>query len=319
MALHEFSLIETYFKPIIQARDDVIFGIGDDAACLRLPEGYDLLVSTDTLVSGRHFLPEWNAYDIACKAVMVNFSDIAAMAGRPCWISLALTLPEVNTAWLEALSQGLKDALKAYEVALIGGDTTRGPLSITITVQGLVPKGQALRRNGAAVGDSIFVSGMLGAAALAVLCLKDKAIRDQDRAVLMNTLHHPTPRMDLAPYLRQYASAAIDISDGLAADLHHICQSSKVGACLQQDAIPIHPLVLQYLQDKAYDLALHGGDDYQLCFTVPPDKVDVCTKALEEAQLTCYRIGEIEGPPGLRLSKSNKEIIDCSVRGYTHF
>jgi thiamine-monophosphate kinase len=303
----------------MQARDDVIFGIGDDAACLRLPEGYDLLVSTDTLVSGVHFLEEWNAYDIACKAVMVNFSDIAAMGGIPCWITLALTMPSINTAWLDAFSQGLKDSLQEYQVALIGGDTSRGPLSITITVHGLVSKGQAVRRKGASVGDSIFVSGTLGAAALAVLVLENNTISTPDRAVLMDKLHHPIPRIDLAPYLRQYASAAIDISDGLAADLNHICQASQVGACLKQDAIPIHPLIVHYMKDKACDLVLHGGDDYELCFTIPSAKVEAFTKAIVAAQLTCYRIGTIEQALGLRLSTSDNEIRDCSLRGYNHF
>lgn len=319
MALHEFSLIDHYFKGLTSTRKDVIFGIGDDAACLRLPEGQDLLVSTDTLVSGVHFLPEWSAYDIACKAVMVNLSDIAAMGGIPCWISLALTLPAINSAWLEAFSQGLQDSLKNYELALIGGDTTRGPLSITITVQGMVPKGQAVTRSGAAPGDSIFVSGELGAAALAIKTLKDPAITEDDRKILMHALHHPLPRVDFVPFIRDYASAAIDISDGLAADLNHVCESSKVGACLMKEAIPLHPLLFRYLAEEAYPLALHGGDDYQLCFTVAANKVAACKKAMDAAKLSYSCIGKIEKQKGLRLSKGSGEMVDCNPLGYSHF
>lgn len=315
----EFAVIDRYFKNIRDRRDDVRAGIGDDAALLRISEGCDLLVSTDTLVSGVHFLPEWNAYDIACKAVMVNISDIAAMGGDACWISLALTMPEIDTDWLEAFSKGLQDSVLDYDLALVGGDTTRGPLSITITIQGQVPKGQAVRRSGAQPGDSVFVSGDLGAAAFAIQTLNDSSIKRDDEAILMQKLHHPVPGTAFVPYLRQYASAAIDISDGLAADLHHICESSEVGASLIRETIPVHPLVRQYTGEKALDLALHGGDDYQLCFTVAADKLAACKEALNAAGLACTCIGQIEKQKGLRLRLDSGEIVDCNFKGYTHF
>ena len=223
-----------------------MFGIGDDAACLQIPAGTNLLVSTDTFVSGVHFLPEWYAYDIAFKSVMVNISDMAAMAAQPCWLTLALTLPELNQVWLESFVQGLKDSLNEFNIDLIGGDTTHGPLSITLTIMGLTPEGQALRRCGAKPGDIILVSGELGAAALAVKLLTKAAVPEEDKAELMAKLLHPKPRVDLIDFLRAFATSAIDISDGLSADLNHICVASGVGACLTKMAIPVYALLNKY-------------------------------------------------------------------------
>ncbi len=318
MRINEFSLIEQFFKPLSTSRDDVLLGIGDDAACVRVPPGMNLLLSTDTLVSGVHFLPEWDAYDIACRAVMVNVSDLAAMAAQPCWATLALTLPEMNADWLKGFSRGLTDSLQSFNMSLIGGDTTKGPLSITLTVFGYAPAGQEIRRSGAKPGDIILVSGELGAAALAVNLLDKKYNLEKDQAPLMNQLMHPKPRIDLLSFLRLYATAALDISDGLSADLNHICTASHVGACLNQSAIPIHPLVQQYAPDKAVDLALFGGDDYELCFTVAPEKIQLLTNALEQAGLYCYPIGIIEEKPGLRI-KVGEEFIELTPKGYSHF
>ena len=264
LAMNEFSLIDQFFKPLSLKRGDVLLGIGDDAACLSMPSGMNLLVSTDTLVSGVHFLPQWKAYDIACKAAMANISDMAAMAAEPCWATLALTLPEMNQQWLDSFSRGLSDSLKQFNIDLIGGDTTHGPLSITLTLLGLAPQGQEVRRSGAKPGDIILVSGNLGAAALAVQLLDVHDIPALDKAHLMERLIHPKPRVDLISILRANASAAIDISDGLSADLNHICVASGVGACLNKEAIPLHPLLNTYCGDKAVDLALTGGDDYAL-------------------------------------------------------
>ncbi len=279
-------------SPPLPQSKELVLGIGDDAACLDIPPDSHLLISTDTLVSGVHFLPQWNPYDIACKSVMVNISDMAAMAADPRWATMALTLPEVDSAWLESFSQGLQDSLKRFNVELIGGDTTKGPLSITLTIMGLVPKGSAVCRSGAQVGDTVYVSGMLGAAALAVTQLQQTDINTEDNAALMSKLLHPHPRVDLNPILRRFASAAIDISDGLSADLNHICVASGVGACLNAEDIPIAPLVKHYLQDKALDLALTGGDDYELCFTVPAE-LDQAFIASTKS-LPCYAVGKIE-------------------------
>lgn len=317
--MDEFSLIDHFFKPLDCKRDDVLLGIGDDAACVRVAQGMNLLVSTDTLVSGVHFLPQWSAYDIAYKSVMANVSDMAAMAADPCWVTLSLTLPELNQQWLTLFAQGLKDSLSQFDMALIGGDTTRGPLSITLTVFGTTPKDKTISRNGAKPGDIIVVSGELGAAALAIKFLENQKMPQEDKSELMNKLLHPKPRIDLVDFLRRYATAAIDISDGLSADLNHICVASNVGACLNEGSIPVHTLLDKYWPDNAVDLALTGGDDYELCFTVPEHRLVSLMDECKEAHLHCYPIGVIEATPGLRMKDVNNHCHVVKPAGYSHF
>lgn len=317
--MDEFSLIDVFFKSPAQLREDVVYGIGDDAACVTVAAGYELLISTDTLVAEVHFLSSWDPYDIACKAVMVNISDIAAMGAAPCWLSLALTLPESNVTWLERFSEGLHDSLNRFQIALIGGDTTRGPLSITVTIHGLAPVGKAVRRNGAHIGDKIYVSGELGAAALAVEFLNRGDLPIEEKKILMQKLQHPEPRVDMQKILQRYVSAAIDISDGLGADLNHICTSSGVGACLNETNIPVHPLVTKYKQEMAAHFALQGGDDYELCFTVPQNKEKEFLNALTTSSLEAYEIGIVEKEPGLRLHQSNGIMTALTPTGYRHF
>ncbi|WED43678.1 thiamine-phosphate kinase [Legionella cardiaca] len=317
--MDEFSLIDVFFKNPALRREDVIYGIGDDAACVAVPQGQQLLISTDTLVADVHFLSEWDAYDIACKAIMVNVSDMAAMAATPCWVSLALTLPVYNKSWLQRFSQGLHDSLRRFNIALIGGDTTRGPLSMTITIHGLVPTGKSVRRVGAQAGDKIYVSGEVGAAALAVRFLQQSNINTDDREALMQKLQHPQPRIDLGSILQEYASAAIDISDGLSADLNHLCVASNVGACLIDEAIPVHYLVKKYQQEKATYFALSGGDDYELCFTVPSQKEEKFLASLIDLGLDCYPIGVIEEEKGLRIKHVDGEPEILTPQGYSHF
>jgi len=311
--VNEFSLINDYFNSIAPHRDDVLFGIGDDAACVRVPADMDLLVSTDTLVENVHFRSDWDAYDIAWRSVNVNVSDMAAMAALPCWVSLALTLPTFDESWLRRFSLGLSDALRDYNIALIGGDTTRGPLTITLTIHGLAPKGQAIRRSGANVGDAIVVSGALGAAAQAVV---DEPMVDAHlRSILMDKLLRPRPRLDLMDLLRSHATAAIDISDGLSADLNHILNASQVGATLDLASIPVHPFVQQIQKANAIEFALSGGDDYELCFTVPLKALHYFT----DAGLGCCCVGMIESDPGLRAKTSTGDIVPLTVKGYSHF
>lgn len=317
--MNEFSLIDLYFKKSALQRADVVFGIGDDAACLDIPVGQQLLVSTDTLVAEVHFLSSWDAYDIAYKAVMVNVSDIAAMGGQPVWMSLALTLPELDEAWLGRFSEGLHETLGQFGIALIGGDTTRGPLSLTLTIHGFIPEGKAVRRSGAKPGDKVYISGDLGAAALAVAYLYTEEINVLDKAALMNKLKYPKPRVDLASLLQNYASAAIDISDGLSADLNHILVASGVGACLEAHLIPAHPLVQKYRGDEAIRFALTGGDDYELAFTVPAEKEDSFLAKIGESGLKIYPIGVIEKQTGLRLKDAKGEISPMIPSGYSHF
>jgi thiamine-monophosphate kinase len=317
--MDEFALINTFFKSIPSTRNDVVFGIGDDAACLNVPSGYQLLVSTDSLLADVHFCSTWDAYDIACKCMMVNVSDIAAMGGLPCWVSLALTLPTLEKPWLQRFAQGLRDSLACFNMALIGGDTTRGSLSITLTIHGLVPSGKAVQRKGAKSGDKIYVSGELGAAALAVSFLSNTQINNNDKAVLMDKLQHPVPRVDLSACLQAHASAAIDISDGLSADLNHICVASGVGACLFEKQIPIHPLLEKYEPEKALDFALKGGDDYELCFTIPAVNEPAFLADLNRMGLHCYPMGVIETSPGMRMQVPQGEIIELNPAGYRHF
>ncbi|WP_131782239.1 thiamine-phosphate kinase [Legionella gresilensis] len=317
--MNEFELIDSFFKKGAANRHDVIFGIGDDAACLEVPVGYHLLVSTDTLVAEVHFLSSWDPYAIAWKAVMVNVSDMAAMAAEPCWMSLALTLPNLDLKWLERFAEGLHAALKQYNIALIGGDTTRGPLSMTLTIHGLTPLGNAVRRSGAKPGDEIWVSGELGAAAQAVKFLDHQnQLEALDFSQLLNKLQYPKPRIDLIPLLRTYATSAIDISDGLSGDLNHICAESNVGACLNLSSIPIHPLVKKYQGKKAIPTALRGGDDYELCFTIPANRHHDFLQALKKYELNCYQIGMIENEKGLR-GCYNGQIDPISSHGYSHF
>jgi thiamine-monophosphate kinase len=317
--MDEFSLINKYFKSAALQREDVVLGIGDDAACLKVPMGMELLISTDTLVAGVHFLDSWSAYDIATKAVMVNLSDIAAMGGYPCWLVLALTLPKIDTAWLEVFSRGLQDSLRRYNIALIGGDMTRGALSMTLTIHGLINEGEAVRRCGAKPGDKIYVSGELGAAALAVASSDRMDILSIDKALVEKKLMSPLPRLDLSAPLRSFASAAIDISDGLSADLNHICEASQVGACLDLDSIPVHPLVKKYKKGNALDFALSGGDDYELCFTVPSKNEAALLKSLAKAGIPSYPIGVIETELGLRAKNSSGETVILDINGYRHF
>jgi thiamine-monophosphate kinase len=316
--MNEFSIIERYFRAIAIERKDVVIGIGDDAACLRLPPQSELLVSTDTLVAKVHFLDTWDAYDIAYRAVMVNVSDIIAMGGTPAWLTLALTLPDQDEAWLKRYSLGLNAALQKYQVALVGGDMTRGPLSMTPTILGFAPQGKAVRRQGAKVGDRIYLSGELGAAALAVASL-DKTLAANDKKVLMEKLLHPNPCLAWSLLLQDYANAAIDISDGLSADLHHLCTASKVGAYLSLEKIPLHPLLCSYLSDKALDFALSGGDDYELCFTVSIEKEAAFLQAVGKQGLHAYPIGVIEAQAGLRAKDHHGTIQTLAPRGYQHF
>lgn len=317
--MNEFSLIDTFFKKEALARADVIFGIGDDAACLEVPSGHYLLVSTDTLVADVHFLSTWDPYIIAWKALMVNISDMAAMAARPAWVTLALTLPTLDLNWLSRFSAGLHSALKQYNIALVGGDTTKGPLSITITIHGLAPMGKVIKRSGAKVGDSIWVSGELGAAAQAVKFLpSQEGIDSKDWSALLDKLYRPKPRVDLISLLQAYASSAIDLSDGLSGDLNHICEESQVGACLNLEKIPVHPLVKKYQKQHAIDLALQGGDDYELCFTIPKANYSSFLQALKKENLTCYEIGAIEDEKGLR-GFNHGQVKALPVHSYSHF
>ena len=316
----EFSIIRHYFSPSVE-RSDVILGIGDDAAILRIPEGYELVQSVDTLVSGVHFPEETSPQDIAYKALAVNLSDMAAMGAEPSWFTLAITLPNDNEEWLKAFSESLSSLSKKHNVQLIGGDTTCGPLCISITINGFVPVGKSLTRYNAKVSDKIYVSGTLGDAALALLewqgqCLLNEASVDY----LKNKLNRPEPKIELGLLLRDYASACIDISDGLLSDLGHIANKSNVGASINFSHIPRSNEFDSNLTDNdlIMPLVLSGGDDYELCFTIPTDKQREFELTVNKNNLSVTCIGEIESEQGIRCMHNDKEI-NLMQMGYQHF
>ena len=317
----EFDLIKRYFlRKSLQ--NDVILSVGDDCAITSIPSGYQLAITTDTLVEGTHFLPSISPADLAYKSVAVNLSDLAAMGATPTWMSLALTLPEIKEAWLAEFSQSLFAILDRYGVSLIGGDTTKGPLSITLTAQGFLPKNQGLFRHQAKVGDWIFVSGFLGdsAAGLDLLLQNRKIENEFDRYFIQRHLR-PTPRVELGLALRSFSCCALDISDGLLADLEHILERSQVGAEIYLENLPLsHHLCTQYEQTQAEKFALTGGEDYELCFTVSEEKREEMEQVLRSQGIKVTRIGQIlPATSGLNLLKNGKKMALPTHIGFDHF
>jgi len=269
----EFDIIRQYFS-LDNTCDDVILCIGDDAAILNVPENHELIQSVDTLVACVHFPIETSAEDIAYKALAVNLSDMAAMGAEPAWFTLAITLPNDDENWLKKFSESLSSISKKYNVQLVGGDTTHGPLCISITINGFVEKGKALTRSNAQAGDKVYVSGNIGDAALALAAWQGQCLLTVDSATYLNhRLNRPTPQVELGLLLREYASSCIDISDGLLADLSHITTASNVGAKINFEDIPLSKEFRSNLTDKELivPLVLSGGDDYELCFTLPKE------------------------------------------------
>ena len=391
-ANHEFDLIAR-IRARAGTRDDVLLGIGDDAAILRVPAGHDLVVSTDTLNIGVHFPADTAPSDIGWKALAVNLSDLAAMGARPAWCTLNLCLPEPASKWLDAFLDGFLELAVQHDVALVGGDTTRGPLSITVTVHGFVPHGAALLRSGAQVGDDVWVSGTLGdaAAGLALLspspigvsgCADEPSVRASANATapgamagvregvrgnaerglarfaphlnhtpalalgaralidprasgsppdrfaptgeedqqLRTRLDRPTPRVELGLALRGIASACIDVSDGLLADLGHVLAASDVGAEVDVATLPASPaLMAAFDETSRIPMQLGGGDDYELCFTASPALAEEVIAAAASADVEVRRIGRIEAQAGLRLRDDDGSVRDVSPIGYRHF
>ena len=318
-AMDEFTLIRRHFEALTPRSADVVLGIGDDCALLRPEQGDELAVSTDTLVSGRHFDPQARPRDIGWKALAVNLSDLAAMGARPRWFLLALSLEQADEAWLAEFAQGLKSLAASSGIALVGGDTTRGPLSITITAMGTVPAGKAIRRSGAKPGDVVCVTGTLGDAALALeLGLATQCARfDPDREFLKQRLNRPSPRLSAGQNLRGLAHAALDLSDGLAGDLQHILEASWVGAEVRADNLP-RSEAFQRLAPATSRLMLQasGGDDYELCVCIPPDKLDEARRKLD---VPLTEIGRITREPGLRWLDAGGRAMPVDLRGYNHF
>jgi thiamine-monophosphate kinase len=316
--LTEFELIRRFFT-----RDTrrAVLGVGDDCALLAVPPGAELAVSTDMLVSGVHFFADARADWLGHKALAVNLSDLAAMGAEPRWALLALALPAADEAWVAAFASGFFSLADRYGVELIGGDTTRGPLNITVTVGGELPAGSALRRDGARPGDDVWVSGTVGDAALALAGLRHQvalAAADADR--LGERLHRPSPRIELGIALRGVASSAIDVSDGLAADLGHLLERSGCGASVEFSALPLSPEFLR-CNDRAAATrcAIAGGDDYELCFTAPSAQRGPIAALAASLGLPLSMIGRIESGPGLRVRDAAGRSIAIDGGGYDHF
>lgn len=312
----EFDLIQRYFTQLTASREDTRLGIGDDCALLSVPAGYELATSTDTLVAGVHFFDDVAADSLGHKSLAVNLSDLAAMGADAAWVTLALTLDRTDPAWLQDFSRGFAALAAEFNVQLVGGDTTQGPLSICITALGLVPVGQALKRSAAKVGDLVCVTGQLGDAALALRALQGDPRAEPFLRELRHRLERPQPRLAAGQALRGLAHAAIDLSDGLISDLGHILKQSGVGATLQLAELPLSPQLHRYRQsDDSFALPLAGGDDYELCVTLPPAKLAEAQQAI--ADLTV--IGQIDARPGMRLQRQDGSLLEQPLSGYEHF
>lgn len=310
----EFELIARHFARRPQ-RADVRLGVGDDAAVLACAVGRELVVSTDTLVAGVHFLPAVDPRSLGHKALAVNLSDLAAMGADPAWALLALTLPAADEAWLAEFMAGFEALAAAHAVDLVGGDTTHGPLAMTVTVIGQVPAGAALRRAGARVGDGVYVSGTVGGAGAALAQLESRAVLPGAAlGEARRRLDWPQPRVALGCALRGVASAAIDVSDGLAADLGHILEASGVGAVLELAAVPLGPGVPDTLAGRLD--AVGAGDDYELVFTAA--QPDAVARVAQAAGCAVHRIGTIEARPGLRVCAPDGSIVALPRSGYQH-
>lgn len=326
----EFSLINQFFRqPQKIKRGDVRLSIGDDCAILTVPQGKQLVVTTDTMVENTHFYPSIDAKDLGYKAVATNLSDLAAMGAEPAWVSLALTLPKIDEPWLQRFSQGLFEVLDEHQVALIGGDTTSGAVpSITITAQGFVEKDTALCRHKAEVGDYIFVSGSIGDGLAGFYLLSEmeknhKTAVDLNEEFLIRRNFHPIPRVKLGRTLAKYkiSRCALDLSDGLIGDLGHILECSHKSAVLNLEDLPCSPaLVNLYGREQAEQLALQGGEDYELCFTVSPENLPLLKKYRAEFDINVTCIGRIMDKLNQPIIfKRNGETIDIKISSFEHF
>lgn len=316
--MDEHALIDRIIRPRARARSEVLLGIGDDGALIAPASGRAQAVVIDTLVAGRHFLPEAPAHAIGYKALAVNLSDLAAMGAEPVWYTLALTVPEADPQWLAAFMDGLVAAGESSGVALVGGDLTRGPLTVTVQASGQVAAATALRRDGARPGDRVFVSGTLGDAGLGLAVVQGRVALDPGgSAVCTERLNYPTPRLRLGQALAGRAHAAIDISDGLVADLGHVLRASHVGARIAASAVPRSQVLRAYLGDhpEAWELPFTAGDDYELCVIGGTE----CLAVAEAAGCPLTEIGEILAEPGLTIVGDDGRPQRLKGQGWRHF
>lgn len=320
----EFELIRRYFWRDLPLPAPVLLGVGDDCALLRPTPGWQLAVSSDMLVQGRHFFADVDARTLGHKALAVNLSDLAAMGARPLGFTLALALPQVDEAWLHGFAQGLFALADAHACPLVGGDTTAGPLNICITVFGELPPGTALCRHAARPGDDLYLSGCTGEARLALELLQGTpwACQHSPPGTLQAVrprLEQPSPRLALGQALAGVARAAIDLSDGLAGDLGHILHASGVGAELVQASLPVAPALQALPEAQRLLCLLHGGDDYELLFTADPAQRAAVAAAAQHSGTPVQRIGQLRAAPGLWLRQPNGQTVALHTQGFDHF
>ena len=315
MPLSEFGLIQRYFGQTSPRNLTTHLGIGDDCALLKVPAGYELAITTDTMVENVHFFADVQPESLGHKLLAVNLSDLASMGAKPIAITLALTLPKVDETWLDHFARGFLRLAEQYQVDLIGGDTTSGPLTLTVQAMGLVPHGQALKRSMAKPGDYIYVTGCLGDAGLGLKIKQGYPVNNPQ--LPLQRFHYPEPRIATGQALLNIANACIDLSDGLAGDLGHILTQSQVGACIDWETLPLSNEVLTYIdQTDDWLMPLTAGDDYELCFTVSPDNAAALATLTTTHHL--HKIGVIEAKPGLKLRKSGF-IQTLEAKGFEHF
>jgi thiamine-monophosphate kinase len=317
----EFELIARYFT---YPAPGAVLGVGDDAALVRARRGMDVAISTDMLVCGRHFFPDADPVRLGHKTLAVNLSDLAAMGAEPRWATLSLALPRVDIAWVKGFMRGFMRLARRHRTDLVGGDTTRGPLTLCVQIMGEVPSGRALRRDGARAGDDVWVSGTLGDAALAVACGNRKLrLPAAERERVQRRLDVPTPRVALGIALRGIARAAIDVSDGLVADLGHVCERSRLAAEIALEQVPVSA-VMKRCPDRrlARNAVLAGGDDYELCFTAPASARAKVEQAARSVRVPVARIGSMKraGRAGCRVAvlDGGREI-KLARAGFDHF
>ena len=317
MALSEFSIIERFFSSRQPINPSTRLGIGDDCALLTVPDGNELAVTTDTMVENVHFLPDTNPEFLGHKILAVNLSDLAGMGAKPIAVTLALTIPGVDEKWLREFAKGFFRLSDQYSVDLIGGDTTSGPLTLTVQAMGIVPTGKALRRSTAKAGDLIYVTGKLGDAGLGLKI--EQGYPCSNSSVVLERFHRPEPRVAAGLLIRQYANACIDISDGLTSDLGQLLDKSNAGAAISWERLPISSEVLAYIEATSdWEMPLCAGDDYELCFTVSPEKQASLEVSLEESGIEFSRIGMITSKPGLTLERSG-QVRELTIKGFEHF
>lgn len=315
----EFNLIKKYFDRPTAHTD---LGVGDDAALIQMSPGHQLAISADMSVAGTHFLTDCPAFDIGWKSLAVNISDMAAMGANPKWATLSIALPNVDEVWLAEFSRGFFACADQFGVSLIGGDTTRGPLNISVQIMGEVPIGKALRRDGAKAGDEIWASGILGEAALGLAELQNKLtqtlLSSAEKKTYIDALQKPEPRVALGLALRNIAHSAIDISDGLMADLGHILAQSHLGADVYWNKVP-HVKVNSLDESTLQSLSLAGGDDYELCFTAPINQHAEILKIGEQLKLNLSCIGVTKQEMSVNIVDAHHQRIELKVKGYDHF